>query len=502
MKGTKLEQSYAELDARFHGVINAAVDGIVIIDDCGTIETFNRAAERIFGYSADEVINHNVRLLMPEPDASGHDKYIRNYVGGGEPKIIGIGREVVGRRKNGECFPLNLAIGEVQALEPRRFVGILRDITQRKAVEKTLAEREQTLRLIFDSAPIGIFTADLDGRFTTVNPALSDLVGYTVGELRDMGFADLTVETDRSLLREAYVDMANGTMDECKCDVRWQRKDGTELSISLQSVIVKSPGRSDFVIGQVVDHTDRLRSEIDSRAAQERLAHVGRVTTLGEMASAIAHEINQPLTAISAYAQASKRMLDNAGMEPSVIYETMDSIAGQALRAGDVVKRIRGFVSHRESGRILTDLNGIVHTVMEFAAMDARSHGVEIATEFEPHLPKILVDPVQIQQVCLNLIRNAIDAMEDLPEAERRLSVTTRSGDGRVQAVFVDNGPGFDPDIREHAFQPFYTTKKEGMGMGLSISHSIIVAHEGTLHFEDGTSGGTVFTVSLPEAVD
>ena len=167
--------NFDEINARFRGVIDAAVDGIILIDERGVIETFNPAAERIFGWTADEVIGHNVAMLMPEPDAGRHDSYLKRYLGGGPAQIIGIGREVVGRRRNGELFPLELAVGELQGLAPRRFVGMVRDISRRRAMEQALAGREQELRLMFDGAPIGMFTAGLDGQFNEVNPALVTL---------------------------------------------------------------------------------------------------------------------------------------------------------------------------------------------------------------------------------------------------------------------------------------------------------------------------------------
>ena len=498
MTDTDHNTPYAELDARYHGVIDAAVDGIVLIDERGKIDTFNAAAERIFGYAAADVLGRNVSMLMPEPDSSAHDQYLRNYLEGNEAKIIGIGREVVGRRKDGSCFPLDLSVGEAHGLKPRQFVGILRDITERREVETKLAEREQSLGLIVDYAPIGIFTTDLNGRFTSVNAALKELAGYQDDELLQMDCAALSEEAGRQSVRLAWSELGTGSLNECSLNLRWYSKVGAELAISLHAVVVRSPGKADFIIGQVINNTERLKSETESREAQERLAHVGRVTTLGEMASAIAHEINQPLTAIAAYAQASMRMLGKSAMDVDATLETFDAISQQALRAGDVVKRIRSFIAHRESARTSSNINEILDTVIKFAAMDAKDNGVKIGTEFARGIPTILVDPIQIQQVCVNLIRNAIDAMANLPEVDRRLSITTSYSGDRVEIRFADNGPGIDHAIRDKLFQPFHTTKSDGMGMGLSISSTIVTAHEGTMRFVDGDTGGTVFIVSIP----
>lgn len=372
---------YAELEARFQGVMDAAVDAIIVIDADAHIETFSAAAERIFGYRAEEVLGRNVAMLMPDPDASRHDRYVQRYLAGGPPQIIGRGREVVGRRKDGSTFPMDLAVGEMRGQRTRRFVGIIRDITRRRDTELALAAREA-----------------------------------------------------------------------------------------------------------------------ESREARERLTQVARVATLGEMASAIAHEINQPLTAISTYAQACRRMRERGLDEPGLIDETLGMITEQALRAGDVVRRIRGFVSHRESARERHDLNAVLATVLTLGAIDADSHRVAIVTDFAADLPQVLVDPVQIQQVCLNLIRNAVDAMGGLPEAARVLTITTRADDEAVEACFADRGPGLAAELRAHLFQPFHTTKAEGMGMGLSISNSLVAAHGGELSYADAPAGGAVFTMRLPLA--
>ena len=372
---------YAELEARFQGVMDAAVDAIIVIDEAARIETFSAAAERIFGYRADEVLGRNVAMLMPEPDASRHDVYVQRYLAGGPPQIIGRGREVIGRRKDGTTFPMDLAVGEVRGQRTRRFVGIIRDITRRRNIERALAAREA-----------------------------------------------------------------------------------------------------------------------ESREARERLTQVARVATLGEMASAIAHEINQPLTAISTYAQACRRMRERGLDEPGLVDETLGMIAEQALRAGDVVRRIRGFVSHRDSGRERHDLNEVLATVLKLGAIDADAHRVTIVTDFVPDLPQVLVDPVQIQQVCLNLIRNAVDAMLELPESARVLSIATRADGAAVEARFVDRGPGLALVVRAHLFQPFHTTKAEGMGMGLSISNSLVAAHGGALTYADAPGGGAAFTMRLPPA--
>lgn len=498
---TAPSSDFDQVSARYRGIIDAAVDGIILIDANGVMESFNPAAERIFGYRAQDVIGKNVAMLMPEPDASRHNAYLKRYLDGGPAQIIGIGREVQGRRSDGELFPLELAVGELVQRGARGFVGMVRDISERRAMEAALAGREQELRLIFDGAPIGMFTADLAGRFNEVNPALVRLLGYSARELLNKPFVELTHDGDHGLLESRLQELVNGQQTACHSRLRWRRRDGEVLTVEVHGALAGGNSGTRFIIGQVIDHSEQLRSELETREARERLAHVGRVSTLGEMASAIAHEINQPLTAIASYAQACIRLMNQGQSDPQLVLESLQAIAAQALRAGDVVRRIRGFVGHRDGGRDRVDLNEIIASVLELAAIDARVHDTRITTALAPALPEVLADPVQLQQVCLNLIRNAIDAMGDLPERERQLHIETRAGETEVEARFTDGGPGVLSAMRERLFQPFQTTKSEGMGMGLSISRSIISAHGGSLHYSDAPRGGACFIVTLPLAL-
>ncbi|MEQ8232965.1 MAG: PAS domain S-box protein [Gammaproteobacteria bacterium] len=488
------------LEARYQGVIEATVDGVIIIDEAGRIETFNSAAERIFGYRADEVLGQNVAILMPKPDATQHDAYMQRYLAGGEPRIIGIGRQVLGRRKSGEVFPLELGVGEIDDLTPRRFIGTVRDITRRRQLEDALAAREQELSQLLDHAPIGIFAAASSGRIVQVNPAFCALTGYEDAALLNTTVSDLTVPEDRNYLREAYVDVFEGITPACQCRLRWTHRDGGIIHVELHVATVASG--TPLVIGQVLDRTEQVRSERESREVSARLAHAGRVSTLGEMASAIAHEINQPLTAISAFAQATRRILERGEPDVAMLRETLESIGAQALRAGDVVRRIRGFVSNRDSARTAADLNDIVAGALEFADFDLRAHEVSVLTRYAPGLPPVVVDPLQIQQVCLNLVRNAIDAMDAQAPATRRLEIITSGGNNGVVLRCTDSGPGVPADMRSRLFQPFQTTKAEGMGMGLSISASIVAAHGGRLRYADDAADGACFVMELPAALE
>jgi two-component system sensor kinase FixL len=313
-----------------------------------------------------------------------------------------------------------------------------------------------------------------------------------------MSFIELLSGDDYRVLTRLVTELANGTGSEHVAELRMRRRDEVVLDVSLHVGLVSRPENSPLIVGMVIDRTEKVRSDEVARQAREHLAHVDRLTTLGEMASAIAHEINQPLTAIATHAQAAKRLLDMDGLDVATLQEACTQIAEQALRAGQVVRRIRAFVTKRESHKEFATLNEVVRSVLELAAADAREAGVRVELRLDATPPSVLIDAVQLQQVCLNLIRNAIDAMRDKPEGERILEISSRVDGATHELGFDDRGPGVSEVIRQRLFHPFFTTKPDGMGMGLSISQSIVAAHGGTLKYQANEHGGARFVIALP----
>jgi two-component system sensor kinase FixL len=258
------------------------------------------------------------------------------------------------------------------------------------------------------------------------------------------------------------------------------------------------------VIVQAEDLTAALNAAEAERAHRDELAHVGRLSTLGEMTAGIAHEINQPLTAITLYAQSVGRMIDAGNPNPVRLREAVDKLATQSLRAGAVIDRIQRLVRHRESMRETVAINALVADTMRLAETDARVNGMQIELELASALPTVRADPIQLQQVLLNLVRNAIDAMQsDACRHGRIVVVRTRAvaNDG-VRIAVVDSGTGVAPEFEALLFTPFATTKETGMGMGLSICRSIIEDHGGQLGFENNPEHGATFYFELPKEVE
>jgi two-component system sensor kinase FixL len=354
-------------------LLDAAVDAIVVIDASGVIATFNAAAERLFGYRAADVIGQPVELLMPEPHCSQHQSYVDRYLETGEARIIGIGREVQGRRANGELFPIALSVGEARDGRGRRFVGIIRDLSSQRAAEQR------------------------------------------------------------------------------------------------------------------------------ARALEARLAHVGRFNLMGEMAAGIAHEINQPLSAIATYAQAASRILERDQPGMTKLIEVCRKIDEQARRAGAVIDNLRKFIRQRNVETQPLDVNRTIVDVVNLIGADAHAEGIALNTYLAPDLPKVSADPVQLQQVLLNLTRNSVDAIRSGVRKEPGISIATdRTPRDGVRIAVTDCGPGVAPQLGDDIFHPFVTTKLEGLGVGLAISRTIVQSYGGKLTYRDNPSGGAIFEVDLP----
>lgn len=501
-----LRMEIEELRARLAGVLQAAVDPIIIIDHRGIIQEFNPSAEAVFGYQASEVIGESVNMLMPEPHRTNHDQYIENYLRTGKAQIIGIGREVVGRRRDGSVFPMELAVGEVKTGQLPYFVGITRDVTERKEFEQRLSRSEEQLRLAFNSMAIAKAVCDPDGRFRRVNPAACSFWGYSEAQLLSMRLADIALPEDRQRLASTMLSLAARSVTRADLFLRFEHPDGRIIhghffgsGISGGS---NSPNNGEIVV-QVVDQTHQVHAEEEARTHRERLAHVTRLSTVGEMAAGIAHEINQPLTAIATFAQACQRLLRVPEPEHDEILDALDQIDKQALRAGEVIRRLRTMVRKRESVRERVDINGLVRDIVKLAELDGRVHDYDISQKLEPGLPRVLVDPVQIQQVVLNLVRNGREAMQGVARpSDAKITVASRrAGESEIEVTVEDQGMGVSEEDEAELFHPFYTTKGSGMGMGLSICLSIVAAHGGRLWFTRNPKQGTTFHFTLPIAM-
>jgi two-component system sensor kinase FixL len=505
-----IEQRIQRIEFEFQAVLDAAVDAVVIIDKTGTIQLLNHAGERLFGYKEEEMIGRNVRDLMPEPYRGEHDGYLARYLATREPHIIGIGREVIAQRKDGSTFAVELAVGQIKGSEPPRFVGFIRDITKRKEAQLALARSESELNAAQEMANLGNYVIHSDGQglnyrspqFTRIigvgpNPSIADET-VAFGQYLDT----VVLPADRARVEAAVKTFELGA-NSFDITYRIVRPDGTRRHVHhIAQVVRDESGKVVRHFGTLHDITDRQLAEDEARMMQERLTHFGRISTMGEMAAGIAHEINQPLTAIATYAQACQRFLAQPQTDVADINEGLQQIENQALRAGEVIRRLRSFVRNREVRREPVDPNQLLDDLIMLAQTDTRHHNVHIRLERGENLPQVQADPVQIQQVILNLVRNGIDAMLGQPHDRREIVLsTTLNAEGGVEITVCDHGPGLDDATKAELFNPFFTTKPTGTGLGLAISQSIIRAHGGKVWYRPNPKGGACFCFSLPALV-
>ncbi len=489
-------------DALFGALIATAVDGIIVIDSRGTVQVYNAACERLFGYSSREVIGRNIKILMPEPYHDEHDDYLRNYHESGERRIIGIGREVTGRRKDQSTFPMYLSVGEGQLDGRRIFVGIIQNLTDRKMADDAVREREARLRSILDTVPDAIVTIDETGLIESFSPAATRLFGYEQAEVIGQNVKILMPSPYRDQ-HDRYLEHYRRTGERRIIGIGrivvGRRRDGSTFPMELAIGEVRGGARRLFT-GFVRDITERQGTEQRLQELQSELLHVSRLSAMGQMSSALAHELNQPLTAIMNYIKATKRTLAGIeGFPTARANELIECAAQETVRAGAIIKNLRDFIEKRESKRVFENLNKVVEESIALGFVGAADNNVRVDLDLEPELPLVLINKIQIQQVLINLIRNGIEAMEAVTRRELTISTARAEGDF-VQVTVTDTGPGLSPEVLSRLFQPFITTKEKGMGIGLTICQSIVEAHGGRIWPVEEQREGAGFSFRLPLA--
>ncbi|HVY98727.1 MAG TPA: PAS domain S-box protein [Dongiaceae bacterium] len=477
----------------FQALLSAAVDGIILIDAQGRIQVINQACEKLFGYRPDEVIGRNVNMLMPSPYREQHDGYLRHYRETGERRIIGIGREVMGQRKDGSTFPMYLSVGQGTVDDADIYVGIIRDLSDR-------VEREARLASILDTVPDGIVTIDERGIIESFSPAASRLFGYAPDDVIGRNVAVLMPDSYRAQ-HDAYIQRYRTTHEKHIIGITrivvGQRADGTTFPMELSVGETRFGDRRVFT-GFIRDITDRQGAERRLQELQAELLHVSRLSAMGQMASALAHELNQPLTAIMNYGRAAIRTLEQIDdPKTAKVLPLITKAVEQTTRAGKIIRNLRGFVEKREASRKHENLPKIIEEAIALGLVGSADADIKVKVDLDPAMAGVLVDKVQIQQVLLNLIRNGIEAMQAVPT--RLLSVRSVAIDADFARVTVaDTGPGLPKEVAERLFQPFLTTKENGMGIGLTICQAIIEAHGGRIWFEPNPGGGVSFHFLLP----
>ena len=482
--------------------MDAAVDAVILIDHTGRIEAFNRSAERLFGWTAVELHGQNVKVLMPQPDRDSHDAYLSRYAETGIAHIIGVGRDLQAQRKDGSCFDAHLSVGRIAGAEPARFVGFVRDITtERQAMAAIQAERDLAGAYLELGHTI-LLTLDSEYRIRVINARGCELLGASESELLGRNWFETAFPSAQRADALAHLEKALllAPQQVHNCELTVHAANGQPRLLAWRCLSLRNPaGAVTGILCSAEDVTERRRAEEEARRSTDRLVHVARLATMGEMAAGIAHEINQPLTAITNYARACERFLQLP--EPDLI-ETRDAmreIGIEALRAGDIIRRLRRLVRGDDDARVACQLNEVIEELRTLTLADARANDTTIVFELAQNLPPVTIDRIQITQVLLNLIRNGLEALNARPAGQREITVSTRQvPHGEVEVSVCDNGPGVEPRILDRMFDPFCTTKPNGAGLGLPMSRTIVQSHGGRVSYVPAQPHGACFQITLP----
>jgi two-component system sensor kinase FixL len=494
-------------------LLDATFDAVVIMDDRGRITAFNRSAEEMFGYRAADAMGRNVTMLMTSADRVAHDDHVRRYLGGGEPHILGKGRDVRVRHRDGSEFSVFLSVGRIPNSEPPQFVGYLHDNSLRRKALATLEQERQLNRLYLDLAQVMLVATNRAGAVQLVNQRALRVLQVDAAQITDCSWVDSCVAPeDRAVARNSFRALLMAGSDEPQsCEYHVRASDGEDRFVTWRGVALRDSNNvATGIMLSGEDITDQRRAETEAHRALERMNNVSRLATMGEMAAGISHELNQPLAAIANYAQACARLLRKPGADLPEISGALEQISGQALRAGEIIRRIRSLVRNEDVRRESQDINDLIREVHGLLASDARVHDGRLELDLAPVLPRVTVDGVQIQQVLMNLVHNAFEAQgtDARGEAARKIEgngtgfevrIATRPTDsGDVEVSVSDFGPGLAGEAEQKIFEPFFTTKATGTGLGLAISRSIIKAHEARLGYRANQPRGACFYFVLP----
>jgi two-component system sensor kinase FixL len=469
-------------EAKLQAIIETAVDAIVVINDHGIIETVNASCQRLFGYTSSELLGHNVSRLMPSPDREMHDSYLQKYLHTGKKKIIGIGREVTAKRKDGTLFPVNLAVSEVRLQDRVLFTGFIRDLTDRKKAEDALRASEERYRSLVQTAGISIMCLSPDLRILEMNAQAERIHGCRRNEALGKYYVN-------HFIPEEY---RNHVVDEMKGVLAGKPTQGFENPIRVKGgdeIILlwnSSPlqdGES-RITGLIVCGQDITEFKNLMRGMMEKSS----LARLGEMAAVVAHEVKNPLAAISGTVQVLQSKFDPSSQESRVISELLDRIEAMDRSVQDLLTYGRPRSPRFAAVRLLYALQESASLVEQ----DPTFPDIKIAISG----PDVTIrgDQDLLKQVFLNLLLNAAHANSGRGEIKTVVEETSK----QCRIFISDSGPGIEPEILKKIFEPFFTTKTRGTGLGLPIAQRMVDLHEGSISVATPVNEGTTFIVTLP----
>ncbi|HVG04711.1 MAG TPA: PAS domain S-box protein, partial [Burkholderiaceae bacterium] len=450
--------------------------GMGVIDRNGVLRHVNQAFIQMTGWSAEELVGKAPPFPYWPPDRHAEYQSKLSIVLAGKAPASGFDLKVL--RRDGTLFDARLYFSALLADDGEQlgWMSAMADITEPNRISEQLAAAHERFTTVLESldAAVSVVADDSGDELLFANRSYRDLYGTTPS-----GHRRLRALSQHAPAGEAFDGEVSRWFDVRTRDVRWV--DGRDVRLQIAT-----------------DITERKATENMVRQQQEKVELTSRLMTMGEMASSLAHELNQPLTAISNYSLGAVTRMKDGGMSNDELLPALEKTAGQAQRAGNIIRRIREFVKRSEPRRRPTEVARIVEDAIAFADIEAAKKGITIHTDVQEGLPALDVDPILIEQLLLNLLKNAVDAMD---QAElRRIDLVVRRREDMAEFSVIDRGSGVSELQRANLFQPFFSTKSEGMGMGLNICRSIVEFHHGRLNVERNPDGGAIFTFTLPLA--
>jgi PAS domain S-box-containing protein len=500
------QQKHAEgvlqrVEQQARSIVDSSLDAVVAMDADGTITDWNKEAEEIFGWTRLEALGRRMsETIIPMRYRSAHERGMQHFLKTGQGPVLNRRIDITALRRNGEEFPVELSITPLKFGEAWMFSAFVRDISDRLRSEEQLRRSELNLRRMTETIPEMLWSAAPDGAVDYCNARVLEYTGLAQDEIAGAGWMK-TIHADDARNTERSWAHSVRTGDPFQAEFRSLRgSDGMYRWCVSRALPLR--GFDGFILkwyGTIVDFHDRRQAQEDLRNTQAELAHVNRVMTMGELAASIAHEVSQPLSAIVASGDSCTAWLAN---EPPNL-ERARAAAGRmiqaATQASESVQRIRALFKKTTSATTSVDVNAVIEDTISLLRHETHRHSISLRTELQAGVPSVSADRVQLQQVILNLVMNAIESTASVDREPRRLVIQSslKSPDELLVAV-KDTGPGIDREHAERLFTPFFTTKPQGIGMGLPISRSIIEAHGGRLWAEKNEPHGAVFQFVLP----
>lgn len=485
------------------GLLMDSIEGqaIYMLDPDGRVTLWSKGAQQMTGWSESEALGSHLGLFYPpETAAEGRpDADLADAL-----RLGRMEKEDWRRRKDGSRFLASIAVTPLydDRRHLRGYAKVVSDLTQRRAAEEALRASESHLRSILLTVPDAMIVIDEKGSILSFSAAAETLFGYAQAEVvgRDVGLLMPPQERQRQVaFLRRHVEAGESRIAGASHQVTALHRDGTLIPVEL-TVGEAQGDHGRIFTGFIRDLTEKRRAEERVAALQAELIHVSRVSAMGAMASTLAHELNQPITAVVNYVEGIRSLMQAPEAEDAtLVRDALDAAVREALRAGDIVRHLRDFVTRGEVDKTVEPLPDIIREAAEFGLMDAKENGVAVRFDLDPAASPVLVDRVQIQQVLINLMRNAIEAMHGC--TKRRLTITSRvEQSGFIRVSIADTGAGVPPEIAQQLFNAFVSTKSRGMGMGLSICRTIIEANGGRIAMEPAQGGGAIFHFTLIHA--